>query len=164
MLDVITSKIAMMIAAMIILATVIGIYQLQNEQGRELELRNIARQISDRIDYFNGLQGNMKTNITFDKNEEGIYIKPTVKGEDYDIMIAQNIVIIEQEGFRVSHGFIQHVHHWKPEGETYNRSEIEEKDTESSSINLVSGEDFVIERKLAIIDDLGDYRTFVYII
>lgn len=162
MLDVITSKIAMMIAAIIILVTVIGIYQLQNEHGRELELRNIARQISDRIDYFNGLQGDMKTNITFDKNKEGIYIKPTVKGEDYKITVAQNIVILEQEGLRVSKGFIQHVHHWKPEEETYNHSEIEENDSESSSINLVSGEDFIIERKLLLIDDLGDYRTFVY--
>ena len=45
MIDLITSKLAMMVAAIIILTTVLGVYAVQREQGKELELKYIAETI-----------------------------------------------------------------------------------------------------------------------
>ena len=161
-LDFVTSKIAMMIAAIVILTSVIGIYALQREQTKDLELGNIADKIAGAIDNINNLQGETKVNVTFDKGKEGIYIEPTVNGKNYEILISQYKIIITQEKRRSISNFVISIHLWPPLSNAYNLTEIEDIDGMNRTLEFVSGEDFKIERKLVEISGENDYRTFVY--
>lgn len=163
MFDLLTSKLAMMIAAIVILTSVLGIYAYQREQAKDLELRNIADRISGAIDEYNTLLGESKVNVTFEREEDGIYVQPKVNGENYDILITKYKVIISQEARRFYSNFAGSIHLWIPQSDSYNQTEIEDCDSEFKMLELVSGDTFKIERKLLEIDSEREYGTFVYV-
>ena len=163
MLEFVISKMAMMIAAIIILSSVLGIYTLQREQAKDLELRNIADKIADAIDDLNSLQGETKVNVTFERGKEGVYVKPSVKGKNYEIMIAQYKVMISQNHKRSISNLMGPTHSWEPLSNSYTLTQIEEIDGTNRTLELKSGKDFKIERKLIEISGENEYRTFVYV-
>jgi hypothetical protein len=153
----------MMIAAIVILTSVIGIFAYQREQVKDLELRNIADKISKAIDEYNTLLGESKVNVTFDREEDGIYVQPKVDGKNYDILITKYKVIISQGARRFYSNFAGSIHLWIPQGSSYNHTEIQECDSEFKILQLVSGPNFKIERKLLEVDSEKEYGTFVYV-
>lgn len=163
MLEFITSKIAMMIAAIIILTSVIGVYALQREQAKDLELQNIADKITGAIDNVNTIQGETKINVTFDRGEEGVYVKPLVNGKNYEIMITNYKVIITQSSRRATSNFLGSIHLWAPLSYSYNLTQIKDNDKANRTLEFVSGDDFKIERKSMQINGENEYGTFVYI-
>jgi hypothetical protein len=153
----------MMIAAIVILTSVLGIFAYQREQAKDLELRNIADKISQAIDDYYTLLGESIVNVTFDREEDGIYIQPIVDGENYDILITKYKVIISQESRRFYSNFAGSIHLWIPQTNSYNQTEIAECDSEYKILELVSGDNFKIERKLLEISNEREYGTFVYV-
>lgn len=163
MLEFVTSKIAMMIAAIIILTSVIGVYALQREQAKDLELQNIADKITGAIDNVNTIQGETKIKVTFDRGKEGVYVKPLVNGKNYEIMITKFKVIITQSSRRATSNFLDSIHLWTPLSNSYNLTQIKDNDKANRTLEFVSGDDFKIERKFMQINGENEYRTFVYI-
>lgn len=163
MLDFVTSKIAMMIAAIIILTSVIGFYALQREQAKDMELQNIADKIAEAIHDVNIIQGETKVNVTFNRENEGVYVKPLVNGKSYETMITQNKVIITQNGKRSISNFVVSVHLWVPIFNAYNQTQIEEIDEANKTLELQAGEDFIIERKSIEVSGVNEYITFIYV-
>ena len=163
MLDFVTSKIAMMIAAIIILTSVIGFYALQREQAKDMELQNIADKIAEAIHDVNIIQGETKVNVTFNRENEGVYVKPLVNGKSYETMITQNKVIITQNGRRSISNFVVSVHLWVPIFNAYNQTQIEEIDEANKTLELQAGEDFIIERKSIEVSGVNEYITFIYV-
>lgn len=153
----------MMIAAIIILVSVLGIYAFQREQAKDLELNNIADRISGTIDNFNSLSGESKINVTFERGKEGTYVKPTVNGERYEIVITRIKVFVTLEERRAVSNLIAPIHLWAPQSNIYNQWQIEENDGDHKILEFMSGEDFKVERKLLEIDQENEYRTFVYV-
>ena len=163
MIDLITSKLAMMVAAIIILTTVLGVYAVQREQGKELELMNIAETICGAIDDLNGVQGDTILNITFDRGSEGRFLEPLVGSKNYDILITSYEVVISQDGRHYEEDFMAPVHLWQPDSNSLTSSEIEDADMEQDELSLTSGTDFTIERKRVVVDEEGRFLTFVYL-
>jgi hypothetical protein len=162
LLDFITSKIAMMVAAVVILTSVLGIFAWQREDSKDIELRNIADEISGSINEINSISGETKINITFEKSNDGIYLNPRVDGKAYKIIISQNEVIVRQNERLFLRNFINAVHIWEPDSEAYEKDEIKEKDRKSPEIELKSEENFQIYRKLVNSGEGKEYMTFVY--
>jgi hypothetical protein len=162
--DFITSKLAMMIAAIIILTSVLGIFSMQREDAKDLELRNIVEEISQTINNLNTVSGETKETMTFRTGEQGIYLTPNVDGKPYEIVITQYEVIVKQEGKIFLRDFVMSIHLWEPENIMYNLSLLQNRDEENSQLEFVSGEDFVIHRKLMEMDGEKGYMTFVYLL
>lgn len=163
MLDFVTSKIAMMIAAIIILTSVIGLYALQREQAKDMELQNVADKIAEAIHNVNTIQGETKINVTYNRESDGVYVNPKVNGKDYEIMITPNKVIITQNGRRSISNFVVSVHLWVPIFNVYNQTQIEEIDEAYKTLELQAGDDFNIERKSIEVSGENEYMTFVYV-
>lgn len=163
LLDFITSKIAMMIAAIIILTSVLGIFSMQREDANELELRNIADKISSSVNNINTVLGETKETVTFVKGEDGIFLDPKVEGKTYEIILTQNEVIVKQEGKNFLRDFIVNIHLWEPENIVYNLTHLQNRDDENKELDFTSGEDFEIQRKSIEIDGEKGYMTFVYL-
>jgi hypothetical protein len=163
LLDFITSKIVMMIAAIIILTSVLGIFAMQREDAKELELRNITDKISGTVNNINTVLGETKETITFTKGEDGIFLNPKVEGKTYEIIITRYEVIVKQEGKIFLSDFVVNIHLWEPENIAYNLTHLQNKDEENTKLDFTSGEDFIIHRKLIEIDGEKGYTTFVYL-
>ena len=162
MIDLITSKLAMMVAAVIILTTVLGVYAVQREQGKDLELMNIVETICGAVDDMNGVQGDTILNITFDRGSEGRFLKPLVNGKNYDILITSYEVVISQEDRHYEEDFMAPVHLWQPQSNSFTSSEIEDAGMEQGELSFGSGTDFTIERMRVVVDEEGRFLTLVY--
>jgi hypothetical protein len=163
-LDLLTSKIAMMVAAIIILTTVLGIFTMQREDAKGLELKNIAEKISNSINSINSINGETQESLTFQKEEEGIFLEPEIDGKGYDIILTQNKVLIRQNDHVFIENFVTPIHVWDPEKTAYNSTQILNKDKENTRLEFTSGEDFVILRKMVELDGEKGYMTFVYLL
>ena len=164
MIELLTSKIAMMIAAVIILTSVLGIFSMQREDAKELELRNVADEILGVINNMNTITGETKETITFKEGEDGIFVKPNVDGKTYEITITRFEVIIRQDGKTFLRNFVEDIHVWFPEKIAYTSTELQDLDKEHWILKLASGEDFVILRKMVEIGGEKGYMTFVYLL
>jgi hypothetical protein len=164
LLDFITSKIAMMIAAVIILTAVLGIFTMQREDAKDLELRNIADKISQTVNGLNTVLGETKETITFTKGEDGVFLNPKVDGKTYEILITRYEVIVKHKGKNFLSDFTVNIHLWEPENIAYNLTHLQRKDEENTELEFISGTDFEIQRKLIEIDGEKGYMTFVYLL
>lgn len=163
MLELVTSKIAMMMAAIIILVSVLGIYAIQRNQAIELELKSIADKIAGTIENLNALHGETKVIVAFDEGDEDVHVKPYVDGKNYEIMITCNKVFITQDDRHYTSDITGSIHLWVPLSNTYNQTQIQYLDDENRKLEFKSGQDFEIERKLIEIGGEDKYMTFVYL-
>jgi hypothetical protein len=163
MIDLLTSKLAMMVAAAIILTTVLGVYAVQREHGRDLELRSIAETISGTVDEMNSVHGETKLNFTFSMEAKGRFLKSLVNGKNYEILITTREVIITQEDRHFEEDFMTPIHLWKPERNSFTAHEVESKDLECGELVFTSGKDFTIERMRIVVGGEGRFLTFVYL-
>ncbi len=164
MLEFITSKIAMMMAAIIILTSILAVFTLVREDADDLRLRNHAETISDAISNMNAINGETKEIITFQKGVDGIYLKPEIDGNEYEIKIYQNRVMVRNEDASFIEKFMGQVHLWEPEGTAYDPNEIQDKDKENLQLSFISNEDIVIDRRLIEVEGENGYMTFVYLL
>ena len=164
MLEFLTSKIAMMIAAIIILVSVLGIFTMIREDGKDLELRDVTDTISKSINNINSINGETNELITFQKGRDGIYLHPEIDGKSYEIILTQKKVMVRQGEEVFIEEFLTPVHLWKPVRNVYNLTEIQDMDEGNPQLNLMSEEDIVIERKLINIQGENGYMTFVYLL
>lgn len=163
MIDLITSKLAMMVAALIIMTTVLGVYAVQRDQGKDLELMNIVETICGAIDDMNGIQGDTILNMTFDRGAEGRFLEPLVDGKNYDILITSYEVVISQDDRRYQEDFMAPVHLGQPHSSSLTSFEIEDGDMEHDELTFTSGTDFTINRKRVVVGGENKYLTFVYV-
>lgn len=164
MLEFLTSKIAMMMAAMIILISVMGIFTMIREDAEDLELRDVTDSISQSINDINSINGDTKELLTFQKGKDGIYLRPEIGGKDYEIILTQKKVMVRQDEEVFIEEFITSIHLWEPVNNVYNMTEIQDMDAGNPQLNFMSGEDFVIERKLINLQGENGYMTFVYLL
>jgi hypothetical protein len=153
----------MMIAAIVVLTSVLGVYAIQREQVKDIKLRNIADEISGIINDINSLSGETKINVTSEEGRGGIYIEPFIDGKGYEILITQYRVVTTQGNRRYSSNFIEPVHLWVPVWNTYNWTQIDEIDSSNNTLELNSGDEFIIERKLIDLKGERVYMTFVHV-
>jgi hypothetical protein len=163
MIDLITSKLAMMVAAIIILTTVLGVYAVQRDQGKDLELMNIVDTICGAVDDMNGIQGDTIFNMTFDRGSEGKFLEPLVDGKHYNILITSYEVVISQEDRHYEENFMAPIHLWKPQSNSFTSSQIHDSDVEHNELSFISGTDFTIERMRVVVGGENKYLTFVYL-
>lgn len=163
MLEFLTTKIAMMVAAAIILISVFGIFSMQREDAKELDLKNISHEISGAINNVNTIIGETRETVTFEEGEEGIYLKPRIEGKAYEIILTRYEVVIRQDDKTFLINLIEDIHLWFPERGIYTSSEIMDLDKEYWKLAFISGENFIIQRKLIEIDGEKGYMTFVYL-
>lgn len=162
MLDWLSSKIAMTVAAVIILASMIGFFAIQNENFKIIETQNAANRVASVINDVGGIAGNTHVNVTFDpKNTAAHHILPrTIANEDYDIEFTPTLVFVKRGGVTVSSKLTHKVHIWNP-GDMVKgtRAQLDLADAQFLSFALHAGTDFTIVRRNLV---PAGYQTFVY--
>lgn len=175
MLDFISSKVGMIIAAVIISGTVIGFFAWQRAGFEDIERQKTAGFIADHIDHVSSLSSSHRELVTFnhDREKQGVYINPRIAGNPYTLTITGNLVILKQDGEEdVISSLTRRIHPWNPEvirGEdVLNDTVLQKIDLGNRSVEIRSGMDFYIEiiplnMTSAEIPLETVYHTFVYI-
>lgn len=152
----------MTVAAVIILASMIGFFAVQDENFRVVETQNAANRVASVINDVGGIAGDTHVNVTFDpENTAAHYILPrTIANEDYDIEFTPTLVFVKRGGVTVSSKLTHKVHVWNP-GDMVKgaRAQLDMADAQFVSFTLPAGTDFTIVRRNLL---PAGYQTFVY--
>ncbi len=164
MLDFVMSKMAMIVAALFLILAAFSLHEIQTNALEEEELQNMADVIAKTINDMNALNGNSNVNLTFNRDDNGIYIKPIIGNEAYTITITRNLIFLSQKGRTITSNFVSAIHVWQPVKGHYNTSQFANLDNANREVKTNSGDDVVvIERKQIEVSGILAYHTFVYL-
>ncbi|MFA5772726.1 MAG: hypothetical protein WC974_08370 [Thermoplasmata archaeon] len=167
MLDWFSSKIAMIIAISILIISVVGFFNNENANLNQIELKNVADEISTAISNMANTKAETQLRVTFNKSANGTYMNPTVQGEAYCINLTQDLVVLRCKGFVITSKIASPIHLWNASisdsSKNFSSSEVQKYDSAHPSKQFLSGTDFVILNRLINIDGKDVYFTFVYL-
>ncbi|MEM3342415.1 MAG: hypothetical protein QW728_06945, partial [Thermoplasmata archaeon] len=173
MFDWFTSKIAVSVAALILLSAVAGffVYQRNSVDIEKLQIKadNIARIINQ----MSTLQSQSSMRIVFTSEQDGVYIDPMIDGNSYTITIYANMVLLEMKGAKAVAHLISNVHLWAPSNEMvlssgtgaeaiFGAADIQVRDMASSGYTFEAGRPIAISRVLVSNPMETKYITCVY--
>jgi hypothetical protein len=162
-IDWLYSKIALMVAALVIFSGVAGFFALQKDRTALVELDGRAGAIARAVNDVCGVTGDIKITVVFDPGESGFFIDPAVNGGAYSVTIYPDSVRLEHGGDIARRGFTGIVHLWKPVCAAFNGTQFTRNDTGSQTLSFMSGTNFVIERKTVEVSGETMLLTFVYV-
>ncbi|MEM2900607.1 MAG: hypothetical protein QXT63_07425 [Thermoplasmata archaeon] len=168
MYDWLTSKVAMSIAAAILVSVVLGFIWEQNRSYQNIGFQNIADEIANACNKVSSSSCNITHLLTSKKGiQNSTFINPTSSGAKYKVLIWRDSVELRQNELTVRARFSTTVHLWKP-GELWetNSSSLKDADAKINNnycISFDSGHDFIIEQKLILVGGSYIYTTFIYL-
>jgi|GEM_PF-1951996 len=168
MYDWLTSKVAMSIAAAILVAVVLGFVWEQNRSYNNIGFQNIADEIANACNKVSASSCNITHLLTSKKGiQNSTFISPTSGGAKYKVLIWRDSVELRQAELSVRARFSTIVHLWKP-GELWetNATSLKDADTRINNnycISFDGGHDFIIEQKLLLVGGSFIYTTFIYL-
>ena len=169
MFDWLSSKVAMSVAALIIVASMVAFFSMQRESMHQLEFQNIADTIAKTVNDVSASTASFKKNITFNKDKSGArYIPATFYGKTYLIIFYLDSVDIKQGGLKARASFSKKVHLYNPStlNNSYlvSKSELRWRDSGNLTMTLTSGQsDICLEQKTLCVDGETEFHTFVYL-
>jgi len=175
MLDWLTSKVAMSVAVLILIVSMVGFFAIQRSELEAIEFQNSANTIANAVNEVGRSEANTQLNITFnqvERNTKGnVYINPLFRSRTYDVVIYHNVVNLMQDDKSVTAKFHFNIHPFAPSDCSglnldtgyVPRYQLEDKDESTQHLKTTSGHDLVIERKLLEVSGHKEYHTFVYL-
>ncbi|MGM0510163.1 MAG: hypothetical protein ACQESD_03445 [Thermoplasmatota archaeon] len=160
MMDYLMSKMVWIIAAVILTASVIGVFNWQRESLKEVEMEQRADQVSSLIDELINTEGEFKGTVSFNESRDSdFHLSSSLDGESYVLNFTPTGLFLERGSKRCWRGFIDNIHLYSPclmDSDT--ETSLEGIDDQTTSIRIESGDDFYIHSK----DFEGDFEVFVY--
>ncbi len=139
MLQWLQSKMVLLIAAMILIASVTAVFYHQIREMEEEELEGRVEILTEVIEQISENEmGEGRQRVTFDRENEGLYLSPTVGDESYQIVIYQEYLMIKTEQRTERGRFRSRINPWNPEklDSTRNISEVQQESNSSESTHL----------------------------
>jgi len=160
MMDYLMSKMVWIIAAVILTASFIGVFNWQRESLKEVEMEQRTDQVSSLIDELINTEGEFKGTVSFNESRDSdFHLSSSLNGETYILNITPTGLFLERGSKRCWRDFIDKVHLYSPcmmgpDPET----SLANIDNHTTYIRIESGDDFYIHSK----DFEGDFEVFVY--
>ncbi len=156
MLDYLTSKMVWIIAAVVLTASVMGVFNWQRNAAEEVALDQRAESIAELVNTFSSTSGNIKVSVSFNESvDPNFYFEPTVNGELYALNFSRNGLTLIQGDTAVRKDFVSGVHLLDP---YFLEDEVILNDVTLQKHHLSIEDTFFIESK--IISEA--YHVFIY--
>jgi hypothetical protein len=163
MIDWLSSKFALCVASILILASAFTIIGIQRRSVEDFELERIADDIASHVNSVALTNAQASLVVKFDEGDRDEAFPLEVGGNAYTVNLTKSAVQILQDEKRFLATFVESVHLWFPDVNfTYNVTVMEELDQTHRYLQLESGTDFVVEQKLVRMEDGDEYHTFIY--
>jgi hypothetical protein len=162
LLDWLTSKTAVIIAALVIIGVMLGFFLFKFSILEEQSLDDEAEALAQYINDVTSKDAEFKIRFTFSRDVDGYELAPTINGERYDIHISPYQVVIEQEGKRAIEPLLQPVHlFYPPSCYSLELDNVYRADLLVDNFSVRSGEEFFMENRLYLMPG-EDFLTFCY--
>ncbi len=160
MIDYLMSKMVWIVAAVVLTASVLGVYSWQRRSMEDVALDEQAEQVAELVNTLCTTVGDFKGYVSFDRSREAaFYLDGTVNGEPYNLNFTQNSLFIGQGSKGNWKTFVGNVHLFNPYFlDADDEPLLGAMDSETNHLFIRSGEDFYIESKRF---DSG-YNVFIY--
>ncbi|MFO7992000.1 MAG: hypothetical protein R6U61_06895 [Thermoplasmata archaeon] len=160
MLDYLMSKIVWIIAAVVLTASVIGVYNWQRHSMEEVELEERAKGISEMVNRICTTDGEIKLLASSNESRDpDIYLEPSINGRVYQLQFTPSGFYLKQGDKIIWRDFVENVHMMNPAliGEN-DYSLVSQVDSIDHDLSISSGENFYIMSK----GYNGVYEVFIY--
>jgi len=135
MLEWLSSKMAVAVAAMLMLSSVTLYFANQRESVRRTEIENVGRGIADFVDGVLGLSGEVEF-VAGCGGEVGLLLPSEIGGSSYSIRLRRDSVIVTQQDRTSVNHWTGDLHLWHAGDTVFDIDEIERLDAEYPSLEL----------------------------
>jgi len=168
-LDWLSSKVAMTLAALFLLAGVAGFFVAQRDRAVQDGLQTIADEAAAYVDEVTRSAGALCTSISIGSpvdppsNPVGLELPALAAGRGYLLVLHGSFIVADDGGRRAESGLRVPVHLWEPGGRPYSVDEIAILDATSTSLSMGPGGSMAISRQAIEVDGMTALETFAYL-
>lgn len=165
MIDWLTSKVAMTLAALLMLAGVVGFFTAQREHAVQDALEAIARAAAAVIDEVSRSTGDVTTSLSVGppppEAPDGLALPSMAAGGPYSITLHATHVAVESGDRRAMAGLREPVHLWRPVGGSYTAGAMAAMDSSHPALTIGGG--WVTLARLDVaVDGETSLETFLF--
>jgi len=168
MIDWLTSKVGMIVAAMLMLVSIMGYFSFVFDSAKDELTDEVAQRIVDQINSIHKLKSEKQILVGYDDTVD-FRLPSKIGGENYDISITPELVIIESKEHKSSRYFTFTIHPWCPSAginvpTSFTTEYMNEKDKVNVdyTITFASGRPFYIDHRPITMEEGIEYHTFLY--
>ncbi len=160
MIDYLMSKMVWIVAAVVLTASVLGVYSWQRRSMEDVALDEQAEQVAELVNKLSTTVGEFKGLVTFNRSRDAaFYLDETVNREPYILNFTQKSLFVNQGTKGTWKTFVGNVHLFDPYYLDADDTPIlGTMDIEVNHLFIRSGEDFYIETKRF----QEGYNVFIY--
>jgi hypothetical protein len=161
-IDWLSTKVAMSLAALILLAGVVAFFLAAQQEARHDALQSIADRAAGILDEVSRTKGEM--NITISVGPGGTQELPgQAGGEPYSLTLYPSYVVAGFDGERAFAVLHTPVHLWEPRAGAYTAARVADLDTRHPSLSIGSGGTVVVVRRYLMLDGSPTLETFAFL-
>jgi len=159
MIEWLASKMAVALAAILLISSVSAYFVSDREAQRRGELLNVARGLADFIDATFDLDGEVVLLVSY-QNGGDLVLPQEVGGAAYTLNLRADSVILQQQGHAEIGHWSGSLHFWRWSGPRLGNATVERLDRDSDSLSLAAGEPFVLSLEKIELDDSEPFFAF----
>jgi len=160
-IDWISTKVAMTLAALILLAGVVAFFLAQQQEARHDALQSIADSASAYTDGVSAMAGEVATSMSLGPGGSQ-ELPGTAAGEAYALTVYPSYVVAGLDGERAFAILRTPVHLWQPRAGNYTAAEVAGLDSLHPSLTISVGGSVIVSRRSLTIDGSPTLETFVF--
>jgi hypothetical protein len=161
MLEWFSSKMAVAVAAMLLLSSVTAYFTIQKDSIRRTEIENVAHGIAEFANAVFDLTGEAEFVVACD-GEAGLIVPGEVGGSPYEIHLRRDSVIIVQGSMTAVGHWTGDLHFWRHQELAIMADDVESLDAENPSLDIPSCQRFKIALDDIVIDNSAHLLAFAH--
>jgi hypothetical protein len=162
MLEWITSKVVVSIAALLMLVSVGGFFTIQQDGMKGSELKNVSDNLAKAINQVSTLNSEATLVISFDNEGKGAHLPSSINGERYSVEMQRDLILCKMGGKEAATELLTNVHLFDPTGiDLTNKTMLRQKDILHQSIKISSIGEILVLRERTGSQDAQAFETFI---
>ena len=160
MLDWLASKVAMTVAAMLLLTAAAGFFAWEQADAARRSVAVVAEDLARFLDVVSALKGEATFAVSFGAGP-GHVLPDRLDGSPYEIEIDRGAVIASRGSIFAFAVLGVPVHLFHPEGRSFSSADLARLDGDHPALHTTSSGSLKVERLAIEVDGVPTYATFV---
>jgi type II secretory pathway pseudopilin PulG len=163
MLEWITSKVVVSIAALLVLTSVSGFFLTQREGWKENEVLQVSKEISKLVNQVSMINAEATVIVNFGDSTSGFNLPSTIDGEAYTVQLDRTSAKCTLRDLEGRSYFYTAVHLFPPsEVNLTNRTQLRSFDLDHQNLKVHSTGNLFLLRAKTVTDGIVNFETFIF--
>ena len=163
MLEWITSKVVVSIAALLVLTSVSGFFLTQREGWKENEVKQVSKELSKLVNQASMINAETTIIINFGGSSSGINLPSTIDGEAYTVQLDRTSAKCTMKDHEGRSYFFTAVHLFQPsEVNLTNKTQLRMFDLDHQDLKVHSSGNLFLLRARTVYEGKVNFETFIF--